>query len=292
MPEENATNDKALALQTEIGAVTTAIEVYLGTRELIPDYDARATRAITSGQAFTKPPTDDTEQETILQAQRAIASLRKEAEKAALAYRAPLNAGAKAIIAIEKAAEKVLVAEEERLAGLINHFQRKLADDRRRAEAEAEKERQRIAHEQAEAERLRKEAEEAQRRAEAAAGTKSAAQLAQEAAAAEDAAFAAEIAAQAQRPVETVPISDHVAREYFDFEILGDRPSVQKANLIKLLCAHSEFFDAKIKQETPRSISLTLKISDLCDALNGKEPFKQITQAPGILITKHLSKLR
>lgn len=301
-PPEDA---KALALRTELTAVTAGIEVALGVKELAPAYAARRDSLLTIAEAFTKPPTNDDEQEQILAASRPIAKLRTEVEKQAKALRAPLNAGADAIIAIEKAAKAELKREEDRLGGLVNNYQMKVAEDRRKAEAEAEKERQRIANEQAAAERQRREAEEAQQRAEIArqqaeqlkgkAAEKAKAEadrLAKEAQEKDDAAFEAELKAQATVAPVVVPTSERTAREYFDFEIIGRTPSEQKASLIKLLCAHPEFFGTSIKSETPRGFSLSLKVNDLCDALNGKEPFKQITAAPGINITSHLTKLR
>lgn len=298
-------DSKALALRTEINAVTTAIEVYLGTRELIPDYNARATILIDASQGYTTAPTNEEEQEEQLVAQRGLAKLRKEAEKQAEAYRAPLNAGAKAIIAIEKAAAAALKKEEDRLSSQINHFQRKLAEERAKAEHEAEKERQRIANEQAAAERQRREAEEAQQRAEIArqqaellkgkAAEKAkleADRLAKEAQEKDDEAFAAELKAQATVATVVVPTSERTAREYFDFSMNGRNDSERRESLLKLAIALPQFFSATIKEDGGREYTLRLRIQDLKDALNGVEPFKQITAAPGITISSHLAKLR
>lgn len=298
-------NSKALAVQTEIRVVTSAIEVSLGVKELTQDFSIRRDAAIAAGGKFIKPPEDDDQQLLIQSAKHDISKLRTDLTKNGDALKAPLNAARDKIIELVKTATATLKREEDRLNGLVNHRQQKLIEARREAEAAAAREAKRIADDAAAAQRSTEAAESARRVAELAAqqaealrgqaklqAEQEAARLAQEAARMEDEAFAQALAAEAPVAVVAVPISElPMAREVIDFTLAGNNDIERKASLIKLLVAHDELFTFK-SDEAHRGASLTLRIQDLTERLNSKPPAPPITEAPGINIIKTLSKLR
>lgn len=304
MPEE--VSPAALAVQTEIAVVTSAIETSLGVRELTVEFAKRRDQLATAAYEFTKPPEDDDSQALILTAQRDVAKLRTELVKNSEALKGPLNNARTKIIDLTNAAVATLKKAEDHCAGLIAHRQQKLLEERRKIEAAAAAEQKRLADEQAAAQRAQQEAERQRLAAEIAAqqaellkgkaklkAQQDALDLATAATKAEEEAFLAGLAAETPAPVVAAPVSDlPMAREVIDFEIEGATDSQRKASLIKLLCAHPTLFSAHIKSESPRSFSLNLKVNDLTDALNGKEPFTKLESAPGITITKKLSSLR
>lgn len=293
-------------LQQEFRVVAEALAVSLGVKELSPEFSTRRDEATAAIYEFTKPPTTDEEQAAILSVQRQASKLRTELTKNGAALRGPLNAAKTRISDLENTAVAVLKKAEEHAQGLVNHRQQKLLEERREAEAAAQRETQRIAAEQAaaikaqaDAEKARQQAQEAAQRAEEAKGKEKvraeaeALRLAQEAQKAEDEAFEKQMEAEAAPVLPIVPVSElPQAKTIRDFEIIGRTPSEQKASLIKLLCAKPEFFSATIKSETPRTFSLSLKIADLMDALCGREPFQKLESTPGIQIHERLSTLR
>lgn len=308
MPTEEPILDdsRALAVRTELNVVTSAIEVALGVRELTPDFTYRRATLIAAGSNFTAPPKDDDEQDQVLAAQRALAGLRIEVTKQADALKSPLNSAREKIIELHKSGVATIKREEDRLAGLINNRQQKLLRERQEAEAAAERERKRIADEAAEAVRAQEEAERQRRAANLAAqqaellkgkakerAEQEAKRLAAAATQAEEEAFARSLAAEsATQPVAPIVSEAPQAKEYLDFEISGRTDEEKKASLIKLSNAHPELFGAHVSQEKPRAFSLTLRILDLTERLNGKSSWPIITAAPGITITKKLSNLR
>lgn len=297
---------KALAVQTELRVVTSAIETALGVREITVEFASRRDTLTAAAYEFTTPPETDDAQETILTAQRAVQKLRTELKKNGESLKAPLNSARETIIDIVKRETATLEKAENHLAGLVNHRQQKLAAARREAEEAAARETKRIADEAAAATRAQEAAESARKAAELAAqraeeakgkakqkAAEDAARLAAEASRLEDEAMEKGMAAEAAPEPIVAPVSDlPMARTIIDFELRGRTPSEKKISLILLLNAHPEFFNVHLAETTPRGFSLTLKIQDLTDALCGKEPFKKLESVPGINITTRLSQLR
>jgi len=308
MPEEST----ALALPTnpkiiqELRIVLPALIVALGGQELVTDLKNRSDEATAAIYEFTQPPTTDEEQNEIIAAQRGASKLRTELTKQADAYKAPLNAARKTIIDLTNAATEILEKAEKHAQGLVNHRQQKLLEERRRQEAEVERQAQELRNKEAEAQRQRDEAErqrqqaaEAERRAAEAKTAAARLKAEQEAAALKAQAEANDTAAlKTELAIESTPLRiiepglEPQAKEIRDFVIIGRSPSEKKASLIALLNRHPEFFTCHISETTPRAFSLSLKISDLTDALAGKEPFAKLESSPGITVIERVSNLR
>lgn len=297
---------KAMAVQTELRVVTSAIETALGVREITVEFATRRDSLTAAAYVFTTPPESDDEQELILTAQRSVAKLRTELKKSGDSLKAPLNSARETIIDIVKRETATLEKAENHLAGLVNHRQQKLAAARREAEEAAARETKRIADEaaaatraQEAAESARKAAELAAQQAEAAKGkakekaAAEAARLAAEASRLEDEAMEKGMAAEAAPEPFVAPVSDlPMARELFDFELTGRNDIEKMRSFYDLLTAHRELFKLTYHDTTPRSFSVSLKITDLVERLNSKPPAPPILSAPGLTITKRLSSLR
>lgn len=280
-------------LKKEVDAVTKAIEISLGVREIEPDFKTTSLALTKAAYAFTAPPVDDEEQSTMLTAQRAVAKLRTGLVKDGDELKKPLNAARARIIAIVDREVDILEKAEAHTQGLINHRQQKLADDRRAADAAAERERIKAEQEAAAATKAAQEAEAARLAAEKANDPVEKARLQAEAEQAEATAFEAELAAEAAASTPVAPVSDlPMAKEYFDFTLAGRSETEKLGSLMKLLCAHPELAKLTAHEATPRSFSIGLRIADLMDRINSRSPAPPITTAPGIIITSHLSKLR
>lgn len=287
---ELATIDPKVA--QELKVITDAIAVSLNVKEVTVDYLKRSEELTATVYAFTKPPTDDKEQEAIRLSYRAVQKLRTELEKNADALKAPLIAANDRLTEIKKREIEILKKCEEHGHGLVNNYQQKLTDARRAEEQRLEAERRRIADQQAQAEREQAEAER-KRQAALIAPPAQAAKLEQEAAQLEADAYGKFLDAESATIPPAVPNTpEPQAREVHDFVLIGRNDSEKKESFRRLQAAHPEFFNLVAREETPREFSLKLRISDLVDALNGKAPFQKITSAPGITITTKLTTLR
>lgn len=307
MPENITTTLATLDPQVEqqLRVVTEAISVSLGVRELTVDFSKRANELITEAGGFIAPPESDEQQEEIKKTQRSLAALRIEVTKQGEALKSPLNAARTKIIDIVKDGLMPIEKAEKRLEGFIQHRQQLLIRQQQERDAAAERERQRIANEAAaaqraldDAERQRKAAELAAEQAKALQGKAkidaeaAAAKLAAEATKAEEEAFDRALAAEATPEPVAAPVSElPMAKEVFDFEIIGDRPDRQAQSLIALAAIYPELFSAHVKNDSPRGYSLTLKIQDVTDKLNGRLP-AFVTPPPGIKIITKITKLR
>lgn len=293
------------AVEQQLKIVTSAIQVALGVKELTTDFNKRRDSAIEIANEFEKPPETDAEQEDMLRAQRSVAALRIEVTKQAEAFKAPLNAARTKIIDLVKSGIAPLEQAERRLEGFVQHRQQLLLRQQQEQAAAAERERQRIANEAAEAQRLADEAEKKRQEAEASAanaekmkGQKKeqaeadSKRLAEEAQRLEDEAFAKSLAAEmAPEPV-AAPVSESkMAREVLDFELAGNNVMQKHQSLLALTHHHPELFSVTIHEETPRGYSLTLKVRDVVDKLNGDQPAFQTIPA-AIKVTTKLTKLR
>lgn len=293
MPEtttELATIDPKVAQQLKV--VTEAIEVSLAVREVTVDFAKRKDELTTALYEFTKPPTNDEEQEEIKLAKRAVAKLRTEFDKKVDALKSPLNAALDAINATKKTQIELLKECERHGDGLINHYQQKLTDARRADEARIETERKRIDDQQAQAQREQEEAERLRQKA-LIAPPAQAAKLEAAAEQLEAEAYGKFLDAESAAIPPSAPSAPAPqAREVHDFELIGRNDSEKKESFRRLQAAHPEFFNLVAREETPREFSLKLRIADLVDALNGKPPFQKLTGAPGITITTKLTTLR
>lgn len=275
----------------QIETAAKAVALSLGVIAISPDFEARRDELIAASAEFTAPPKDDPEQEEMLKAQRALAAFRIAVTKDEDGYKRPLNDAKTKIIAIAKSGLAPVETAEKRLQGFVNNRQQKLAAEREAARLAQEREAKRAAEEAAAAQKAAEEAERAREAAMLAADPAEQARLAAEAARLEDEAFARQLEAESIQ-VPSVPVSElPQAKEVMEFAIVGTNAMEQRASLIKLLGAHPELFSAHCKTETPRSFSLTLKIADLQDRINSRM-MPAIASAPGITITKTLSKLR
>jgi len=275
----------------QIETAARAVAISLGISGLSDNFDAIKAELISDADDFSAPPADDVEQEEMLSAQRALTAFRIAVTKKEDEYKRPLNDAKTKIIALVKAGLVDVEKAEKRIQGFINNRQQKLMEARREAQLAQEREAQRLAAEAAEAAHAAQEAEKAREAAAKANDPAEQARLAAEAARLEDEAFAKQLDAESA-PLAAVPVSEAPqAKEIVEFSIIGENTIQQKASMIKLLCAHPELFSVHCKTETPRSFSLTLKIADLTDRLNGRMT-PAITEAPGITIHKTLSKLR
>lgn len=276
----------------QIETAAKAVALSLGVVDLSENFEARRAELVAAAEAFTAPPKDDAEQELMLHAQRDLAKFRTATTKDGDGYKRPLNDARTKIIAIVDAGLKPVEAAEKRLQGFINNRQQQLARAREEAQRAQEREAKRVADEAAAAQRASEEAERARKAAELAQDPAEQARLAAEATRLEDEAFAKSLEAEAA-PMPVVPVSDlPQAKEYFDFRLAGDTESQKRESLFKLLNAHPGLFTSHIEEEDgTRKYSLTLRVRDLTDKLNGRiQP--AIESAPGIVITRMLTKLR
>jgi len=288
---ENPLSAMTPNVRHQIETAARAVAISLGISGLSENFDEIKAELISGANEFSGPPVDDLEQEEMLASQRALAAFRIAVTKKEDEYKRPLNDARTKIIALVKTGLSDVEKAEKRLQGFINNRQQKLLEARREAQLAQERESQRLAAEAAEAARAAEEAEKAREAAAKANDPAEQARLAAEAARLEDEAFARQLEAESA-PLAAVPLSEAPqAKEIIEFSIVGDNTLQQKASMIELLCAHPELFSVHCKTETPRSFSLTLKIADLTDRLNGRMT-PVITSAPGITIHKTLSKLR
>lgn len=325
MPEESSTElatiQAAEKLRTELAqsipakeqviqAVRIAIPALIvatGGQELIPDLGQRGEKAIAACLEYTKPPTNDDEQNDILAVQRVAQKLRTELVKQGDAYKAQLNGPKDAIHEIVKQAEAALKKAELHCQGLNNAYQKKLQDARdaeklrfERERQEIERQRQQAQREQEEAERKRQQAEIARQQAEAANSPEAKAKAQQEeqrlkdeAAKLEADAYEKDLAvAMAPTPAAMPSAPAPQARVIFEFSFVGRNDAEKAQSLERFHAAHKEFFSHRIVEEGAREYSIKLKIKDLNDAINGVAPFQKLTAAPGLVIHERLSTLR
>lgn len=294
-------------IQQQLTVITTAIEVALGVREITPEAKARVATLSAAAFAFTVPPLDDEEQERISAARRALAAVRIGITKQSDAYKSVLNAPRQTIIDITKKIVETIEKAERHCQGLENARQQRLVRERQEREEAAAREQKRIADEQAAAQRAiedanrqRLAAKEAARQAESLKGKKKAeaeaeaARLADEARRAEENAIEQSLALETAAPsLPVAPVSDlTMAKEFNDFELIGFTESAKAESLRKLIYAHPQFATYKIADEKPRSYSITLKISDVVDRLNGRDGRPAADSLPGIKVVKRLTRLR
>ncbi len=304
-PSKELTLAEAAKVDQTMRVVASAIQVSLGVTQLAPEFTERRDELAVTVLSFKTPPNNEEEQEELLKVKRQCTKLRTELTRNADAFKAPLNAARTTIIDLEKQGSESLKKLEGHIDGLVSNFQQRLLRERQDAEAAALEEQRRIQKEAAEAQRIAQEAEkarvaaeEAQRKAlelqgqEKAKAEQEAERLREEAERLEAEAFQHELDAESAM-VPAVPVSEGpTAKEFKDFVILGDNDESRKANIIRLLIKHPELFSFNYNTGTPRSYSLSLRVRDLTDRLNGKPPAPEITSAPGIEIQKRLSTLR
>lgn len=281
----------------ELRIVTQAIEVSLGVRELTVDFKQRRYDLLGAADMFVAPPENDDEQEKIKTAQRALAALRIEVNKQSDALKGPLNTARKKIIDLTDSGVSMIEKAEKRLEGFIQHRQQLLIrqqQERKKIEDAAREAKEAL--EAAETQRLA--AEYAAKQAEAMKGREKqqaeakAAQMAADAQRAAEDAFERALAAESSPAPEAAPVSElPMSREVYDFEIVGNRPDEKAKNLIALAYEYPELFTAHFKDESPRGYSLSLKIMDVTDKLNGKLPAFGCVP-PGLKIITKLTKLR
>lgn len=260
---------------------------FAGSIQITPQAEARKAELIAKAKEVSEVASTQ-QQELSVAAERNLKNLRTELESSRKLIKGPVLELGRQIDDTAAAFIADAEKEEKRLQGLTAHYQRKLLDEQRAAEAKAEQERQRIAKEAEDArkateqaEKLRIEAEQAQARAEALKGQQKlkaeqeAARLKAEAEKLDAEAFERALNAEtAPEPIVATPEKVHglSVKPKIAWRLAGLNIYQQTKSILSLCGSHPELFVGIKDPETEQITGLRLDKRLINERLNGTGP--------------------